>query len=510
MKTHISNSRKVVTAFVGVSLMLFMFAVLSIVSPGGQAHAADCPPMSACGGTGGGGDTGGTGGGTNPGGGGNTGGGSGNNGGGGSGGGGGGGDYDPYGWTERRMPDWAGGGLSCPVRDDGKASIGADYHMTKTFDYGTSATQPPRGEGGWTYSGYFPGSGYLFEMTVQAGRTCLYPPRSHFVSVVCSIQFGVDIQMTRPTNKTLGTATAGTGYSEGSTNYNACINSKGDARLNKRITEYGYFEVNTFQRAQVAKVEIFDEVDIRTGAVPAPKIVSLSPAYNTLKARTSTASLDCKLGFKSPGVYQSDYTERLCQGTTSAVAVCSSMPVQFSDVQYNDFGLTGKQPALSTRTGQNGSQIDKGEITKLVFNQSVGGKGIAVNSYKTKFLRSANSTPWMTANQWNNNSFDLRQTWDGKSVLSQGSGTSTPVYGGKDNEVFAKGLDASSAGSPTKITQELTWSGTRTIQSGTITAINPNTGTVSYTPITLTVPTSGVCSQTVTLEYIRPIGDKIG
>lgn len=478
-----THARRYLFAFILTALMTVLF-LFSTPTP-----AFACPPMTACGDTGGGGGTPPPPGppasnGSPP----STGGGGGNIGGGG-------GTQVPSNvWSKRTM------GLTCPRRDDGKAALARDLFYQTQYTSNTHGKTPPAIS--WEFYYSTSNGEYFFKRDMFLYERCLYPPRSTFVTVTCSIRYYVEAQMVAPQARSVGQASAGTGYAEGSYNYSACYNSKGYANLAQPLKEYGFYNVNVWQRAASARVEVFTSPNEVTGVTPAPRIVSLSPAYTTSKRVTSTASIDCQNGFLTPGRMRADWSETPCQTTTNPTYTCQPQPILFD-------GADGTSERMMSFAGNSTQFMRDGKVRKVVFNQSPVGATIKVNSYRTKFLRSAGSTPWDTSKMYNKNLFELSLTKTSKSILSEGQGTSSPWEKGKVNTVFATGYAAGSVGAPTKITQQLEWTGTRTIRSGTITSINPNTGGVSYAPTMLTVPTVGLCAQTGTMEYIRAIGDAV-
>lgn len=476
-----THARRFLLAFIltAFATLLFLFST--------STPAFACPPMTACGDTGGGGGTPPAPGippssGSNPG-----------SGGGGIGGGG--TEVPPNVWIKRVM------GLGCPARyGDGKAALAKDIYYQTQYTSNTSGRTPP--DASWTFYYSTPNGQYFFVRDVYLVEKCLYPPRSTFITVTCSIRYYVEAQMVAPQSRSVGQASAGTGYAEGSYNYAACYNSKGYANLTQPLKEYGFYNVNVWQRAATARVEVFTSPNEVTGVTPAPRIVSLSPAYTTSKRVTSTASIDCQNGFKSPGIMRSDWSETPCQSTTNPSYTCQRQPVLFD-------GADGTAERMMSFAGNSTQFMRDGKPRKVVFNQTPVGATIKVNSYSTRFAREAGSTPWDSSRPYTKNQFELRKTETGLSILTQGSGTLSSSTGGRLNTVFAVGYSAGMSGAPTKITQELSWAGTRTIQSGTIVSINPNTGGVSYAPRMETIPTSGLCKQTASMEYIRAIGDSV-
>lgn len=399
-------------------------------------------------------------------------------------------------WTQ------TGSTASCAVRNDGKRALQAIH----TFGYylleNVSGVNPGPG---WTEIYRTQQGTYGYEKTALISIACKYPPRVYYTTVRCSISQSVEAFQVAPNRKTLsGPLTTGTGYAENAGSLAACNNAYGNVYMNKSITEYGFYDIYTWQRMQAVRVEVAYTPNEVTGVTPAPKIISRSPAYNTSRFRAQTASLDCEYGFRSPGVSRSDWTETPCQTIGRPTYVCVQQPIQFD---------AGEGSTTTMRASTSGSIqfLRDGKARKTVFNQTPQGSGISINTsrYKTTFFRAEDSTPWNSSALYNKNQFDLSLNATGQSILSNSKGTSSPTYNGKVDNTWFTGIQSSESGKPTKITQRVNWAGSRTIRSGTITSINANTGAVSWSPINVTVPTSGICNQVASVDYIRPIGDVV-
>jgi hypothetical protein len=395
-------------------------------------------------------------------------------------------------WTQ------IGSASRCAVRDDGKAALQAvDTYGQYVLENVSGVNPGP----GWVSAGRAMNGTYYWTKTAMLSTACKYPPRVYYTTVMCSISQTVQANQVAPANKVLVTRTTGTGYAENAGSLSSCYGAYGSVSLNQPITEYGFYNIYTWQRIQAVKVEVAYTANEVTGAMPGPRIVGRSPAYNTSPYLAQTASLDCQNGFRTPGVNRTDWTDTPCQGSSY---ICARQPIQFD---------VGEGTSVSMVSSASGSMqlMRDGKARKVVFNQTPQGSSISVNAgrYKTTFYRDGLSTPWDSSKMWDKNLFDLSTSATGKSVLSQGNGTKSPTYTGKINNTWMTAIQAGTVGQPTKIRQELFWGGTRTIQSGTIASINANTGAVSWAPRMVTVPTSGICNQTASVDYIRAIGDSV-
>lgn len=468
--------------FVAAALPILATSIVSLglASP---AHASDCSGAVLCGDVGGGSSPAPTPPGPKPPG----------SGGGGGGGGGSTTPVDPYAWTVRSTA-WT---ELCPVRNDGKKAKGTAYHYTKVFDYSSDENTPPDSKYNWTLRGSFPGKGWAWERNINTGKTCLYPSRTYFKTVKCSIRYFVAVDKTAPDRKRLAEANKGTGYTENSKNYSACVNSAGRAQTQVPVDEYGFYSVKTWQRAQNARVEVAYTKDEWDGSMAAPKIVSLSPAYNTSPKQGMTGSLDCKNGWSSPGIMAKDYwTDENCVGNAVSSYVCSAPMVRV------DASDVGKARMLRNVSGD--IQLMRDGKPRLVwFQQDARGNSITIQRYKNHFERTG--TPWDFKLPVNKNLVELRSSSTSGGILK--TATETGVKQGKGGQVWVSGYHASNPGGKTQLTHHLVWEGTKKVQSVSITEINPNDGTIITTPRTVIVPTSGSCSQSVGLQYIRSIGD---
>lgn len=409
----------------------------------------------------------------------------------------------PMGLNEARLyQTWTqlGSVGRCPVRNDGKGAIQAIDTYGKYMLENVSGVNP----GGWTSAGRAPNGTYFWERTALLSTACKYPPRVYYTTVMCSISQTVQANMVAPANKVLATRTTNTGYAENSGSLNSCYGAYGNVYLNQPITEYGFYNIYTWQRMQAVQVEVAYTANEVTGVMPAPRIVSRSAAYNTLPYLAQTASLDCQNGFRTPGINRSDWTETPCQNIANPSYICVRNPINF------DVGDGATKTMLPSASGFMQLMRD-GKSRAVVFNQRPQGASISVNAgrYQTTFFRSADSTPWNDGAMWNNNLYKLSLTEKGTNALSQDNGKKSNTMPGRVNNTWMTAIQASDNGKSTKITQRLNWAGTRTIQSGTITMINANTGAVSWAPRTVNVPTSGICDQTATVEYIRAVGDAV-
>ena len=401
------------------------------------------------------------------------------------------------------------GSNGCPLKQ-GKAALGIAQHWYRMYAYGDTPNGPDNGGYGYRYIGVIYTGGYdgtvgnriyKYEKDFIEKTTCLYPSMTVKKNIVCSISYTVEIDKVEPNAKTLGKETRNTNYRQGSKDYNACISSSGSVNASQGVSEYGYYKVLTYQKAQNAVAEIATTVNQWTGSYDKPKIVSLSPPYNTSPKVAMTASLDCRYGWKNPGVRYPEYwTDAGCMGDVANSYKCVVKPVQIDGAD----GTATKMRPLNT--GDTLQVLRDGKNRKMTFNQTISSKNISVKTTHTRFLRTG--TPWVAGRSPQLNTFELRLTPTGNSVI-QTNGKGTANYSGIKNTVYATGYDASNPNGKTSITQEINFTGTRTIKSGRIVSINASKGTVSVDTFTTKVPTSGRCSQTVSLEYLRTIQDQM-
>jgi len=404
-------------------------------------------------------------------------------------------------WRVVRGPDTAGGSLRC-VRDDGKAALSVDYYYKRVTALGESATVGPNLPGTWKFSSYFPGYGYYWDTFAYNHRVCLYPPRTYTTTAICVIKSFGSVDKVLPSRKNLDTDTAYSDYSRGAPNdYNACVSSNSWARPSAPIGEWGIYHSTAVTTVRTATVEVAYTQNEETGVTPPRKIIDLSAPYE-LSPKTATASSDCAVPFATPARPVLDFTEGPCseENSRNPSFRCVAPPVQFD-----------QSDGVGSRVGSNASNsmqfMRDGDPKFLRFNQSVTGSGITVNGYKTTFLRSG--TPWSSSKLYNNNFFELSRTDGGSTILSREGGSKSPTYSGRVNEVFHRGFSAGESGAPTLLSQKIDWSGTRTVTTATITGIDGRTGNMTWVASTAQVPTSGSCTQTATMEYIRAIGDAV-
>lgn len=474
-----------------MALALPLVVVGFIVATPIASQASGCSGSQICGGTSGGGG-GGQGGGNQ--GGGSSSGGSNGSGGGNQGGGSGGGNSkppkDPHAYTIRSTVMAA---EQCGVRNDGMKAKAIDWTYTKKFKHGGDPKDNAYPDSSYEWH-YYKKSGdkYLYWREAYVSKKCLYPSRIKITQMKCSIQYSVAVDKLLPNSKRLGKATRNTGYKENSKNYAACKSSKGSVSIALPVTEYGYYSVKTWQRAQNVTVETAITKDEVTGKKAKPKIIAVSPAFNTAPKQGMTGSLDCKAGWRSPGVKASKYwTDDNCQGDISSSYVCQapSVKVDGRAVKENDFIQLMRD----------------GKPKSVVWNQVIKGNNVKVKSQRSQIQRTG--SPWVKTSNSNRYVFDLSKSKNGSPMNLGSAGKATSWSNGKLNTVWARGYTASNPGSKTKLSQRIEWKGTKKVRSVSITSINPNTGKISTTPKTVTVPTSGSCSQSVNIEYLRTIGD---
>ncbi len=339
-------------------------------------------------------------------------------------------------------------------------------------------------------------------------QECIYPTVNITrADQTCSIYAQIQVRMTSPKRKDEPVVTAYTPYREGSKDWNSCASSRSRAFVastSKAITEYGYYELHGKERYVNMNKKITSVTNPVTGAVTRTEEITLGTPYTPRGWHLiNTLSMDCKNGARTPGVMQNDWTEAPCQGTGSGKShVCKADPIQYDTSDGTGTSMT----SVGTKKIQ---FLRDGKARKMVFNQSIVGPTVTVNSYKTKFLRSSDSTPWDSSKAYNKNLFSLTKDGSTNNILNAGNGTSSPTYSGRANTVFAQGYYASEQNAPTKITQQINWTGTRTIQSVKIDGMSSN-GQIMLSKITVKVPTSGVCTNTGTIDYVRAIGHEAG
>lgn len=414
--------------------------------------------------------------------------------------------------VDRRVPDPAN---NCPVRDDGKASLGADYIFDTQWATSTGGPEDyPNGDPSWLYQYSTPNGQYFFQRTVFLHRDCLYPPRTYFTTAQCIISSSASVSLvnTAPGNGAtpgiIKQATAMSGYPEGSTDYNACVNSSSRVNPHAALTVYGYYTASAVSQAQTALVEVAYTPDDVTGAVPAPKIVSLSGVYNLTPVSTN-GSLECS-NFYTPGHPNADFTETPCSDQNTKNGGASYQCVQEQPLFDSTVGPHEALipfPANNTIDG-----LNDGNPQHIQFSQKPTGEFITVNSYDTYFTRDASSTPWKAGVGPQDNVFTLntmKTGITGHNMFNNFDGTKSPFSSGQVDDVWATSISAGSIGSPTKISQVLQWSGTKTVNSVEITSIDVLTGEFTYTTKQVQVPTTGQCKQTISINYVRSIGDVV-
>lgn len=411
--------------------------------------------------------------------------------------------------VDRRVPDPAN---NCPVRDDGAAPLGADYIFDTQWASTTGGPKDyPNGSPSWIYQYSTPNGTYFFQRTVFLHRNCLYPPRTYFTTAQCIISSTATINLLRSANfsgvRVIKQASASSGYTQGSTDYSACVNS--NARVDPRatLTEYGYYTATAVSKAQTALVEVAYTPNDVTGVIPAPKIVSLSGVYNLTPVSTS-GSLECS-GFFTPGSKNADFTETPCSDQNKTSGGASYQCVQGQPLFDSTVGA-GSENLIPFPASNSIQGLKDGNPKHIVFSQKPVGASITVNSYDTFFTRDASSTPWKSGVGPQGNLFTLntkKTGINGHNIFNNTDGTKSPFTSGQANDVWATSIEAGSSSAPTKLTQVLQWKGTKTVNSVEITSIDVLSGKFTYTTKTIQVPTTGQCKQTVAINYVRTTGD---
>lgn len=424
-------------------------------------------------------------------------------------GGGGGGTIMPATQTvDRRVPDAAN---NCPARDDGKPALGADYVFDTQWATNTNGpSSPPDGDPSWIYQYSTPNGEYFFQRTVFLQRNCLYPPRVYMTTAQCIISSSASISLVRSATtsipRVIKQASASSGYTQGSMDYNSCINSSASVDPRASLTEYGYYTATAVSQAQTALVEVAYTANDVTGVIPPPKIVSLSPVYNLTPVSTS-GSLQCFRPFYTPGDINANFTETPCSNQNNPGA--SSYTCVQGQPKFDAGSGLPYETMTPFPSGNTIQRMRDGNPMHILFSQEPVGDSITVNKngYSTSFTRDAASTPWDAGAGPQDNLFTLRNTKTGHSMFNNFSGTTSPASSGIVNDVWASAIQAGSNGLPTKVSQVLQWSGTRTINSVEITSIDVLTGKFTYTTTQVEVPTTGTCKQTVDINYVRAMGD---
>lgn len=407
------------------------------------------------------------------------------------------GPVDPYAFSIWN-PD--GGHGVCGNRDDGKAAYGYYTYFT-TLHVNNDSNIPPD-DSGWTYLGFIRAGSHGFhaweKMIMTGGPDCVYPPRTRIDTVPCYISTTIQLKQLAPANRVVANKTRNSGYTAGSTNYDACVNSNSRVSFGSGLDEYGYYSIGNSSWIQNVTVEVALGVDPMLGYVPAPKIVGWAPAYTTGFRESSTASLHCSTGFESPGVWHADWTDKPCINISY---VCPTYDPQIDVSEGTSSSMKSFKGSLE--------MMRDGKTRELRFGLgNIHGSNLTVHTQKTRFLRAG--TPWDNSKTSNNNLFELNTRDTKGSLLTYNSGTATGWQNGKINSVFTRGYYASEYSAPTTVTQEVFWTGTVQVRSGTINSVDPVTGGIDYTPRYIAVPTSGLCSQTASLNYVRAIGHESG
>ncbi|MGW9550665.1 hypothetical protein ACWG8W_06370 [Citricoccus zhacaiensis] len=370
-------------------------------------------------------------------------------------------------------------------------------HFTTEFATTSGWDVKPSWGTGWNARGSF-SHGHVWDRIIFTGKTCLYPSRTYTTVIECAINFNVTLDMVKPKNQRMFSVTANTGYSEGSMNYNACLNSVGQASLNKKVTDFGYYSAKTSRRAVNATVEVAYTADGLTGKIADRKIIKLSRPYNTAPVESMNASLDCTNGWKTPGISSiTDWTSNPCIDKGIAPVQCAAPNGVLVDVADE-----GSRSMRKFATGSTVEVSNSGRGRLVQFDQRVSGKGLTVNGYSTRFTRTG--TPWNSSiRNVNKNYVELAQSATSPGLFE--SATSTKKIAGNDKTVYVWGYQASDPGGKTTLGQKVDWTGTQKMQSVAFTGVDAS-GKITTTPITVTVPTSGSCSQSIGLNYTRSVG----
>lgn len=405
---------------------------------------------------------------------------------------------------------WEAGSGSCAIRANGgaeKSQSALGRYVFHSTERRTMSGPNNRPEGdGWVKIFHYVGDGTpdsvpgsVWERQVFVGQECIYPPATYMTIERCYLSTTVNLYMTEPSNRLYSTKTSNSNYSLGSSDLNACINSRAYASIQSGLNSYGFYKINSSHRMANVNVEVALEAHPLTGVWPAPKIISTASVYTTGEKTLATASLHCRHGFQNPGVRHGDWTDASCINFSY---FCPKINPQ---IEVSDIGATKKMRSFSDKI----QLVRDGKTRELIFGSAnVTGTNVSVSSYKTRFVRSG--SPWDNTKSYSKNLFELSTSSSAKgSSLSVSSGGATNWINGKINSVFTRGYYASDA-TPTTLTQEIKWTGTRSIRSGVIASVNPDTGGITYTHRYINVPTSGTCSQTVSLDYVRAVGHENG
>ena len=297
--------------------------------------------------------------------------------------------------VDRRVPDPAN---NCDPRDDGARAIGADYIFNTEYTISYSSPAEFQGINGWIYDFASSNGTYFFHRETFLKRNCLYPSRTTNVVMQCIIKSDAEIMMTAPSVKYLGTATGYSGWSAGSNDIEGCKNSRSRVNIYSEMSEDGFYEARALTTSQNITVKVSITANDATGTFDAPEVVGHSAIYAGVP-RYNSASLDCMNGPRSPGIRLTDYSGSQCssQNSTTPLYQCIADPVK---MQFQD------QPGV-VAYGNDFQGMKDNRWQRLDFNQSVSGSSITVNSLKTRYERSALSTPWDASDSANYNDFHL-------------------------------------------------------------------------------------------------------
>lgn len=419
--------------------------------------------------------------------------------GGGSGGGGGSGDVvdDGSTWQIYYSKSWTS---TCSVRSDGAKPVRLKLAYKQI--YKNTALKEKPDQYTWKYEGYFPMSGakpHSWSRFAFQYEKCLYASAYVTKTLTCNINASVSLNMRAPEKKVLMQRTGKTGYKENSASYENCKKSVGDVMAGMTPERYGFYDTYTWKRAQQMTIKVPVTKNEYTGSYDKLKVEGVSPAYNTSPRLGMTLSLDCKNDYSIPGIMLAKFwSESACEGNKVTSYVCSAPNVM---VNVADTGKSARMK--SVKNGQTLELLNDGKARLIKFDQKITGNNIKINSYQHRYLRSG--SPWDSSMSLNKNLVELSKTTTGKSIWKNSGETAWAT--GKGGNIYLTSIQASNPGSSTKLTHEVKWTGTKTIESVRIDSINAETGKINLKPVTIKVPTSGSCSQTVNLKYIRTIGD---
>lgn len=384
---------------------------------------------------------------------------------------------------------------------------GATFYWRKVIVTiaGPIAVKPPwvPNSGGWKLIGVLPSGiqghplGHIWSSPELIGWDCKWSPQYIDRPDTCHVSFEVSLRKTAPNSKVVGGATRGTGYTPGSSNLSACRNSSANVSASVDVKEYGFYRTYTRQKYQRVVVRYYLTADGATGAKPADRIVGWDGVRTSAWYEGMNASLDCKNGWKNPGVSQPQYwTDANCMNLAGNFPQCTT-PNPTINISENGRG-SSKKSAKST------VQLDNDGVSRaLTFNQRVTGSGVKVNSYSTKFTRSG--SPWYNHLDKGKNLVELESSQNGATIMQ--THNSSKKFSGNRDTIWVSGYSASGPGASMKVSQVLDWTGTRKMTSVRVTGFNPATGAIITKPISVNVPTSGACTQTASLQFLRSVGD---